>query len=963
MTASLTLMLTSWALSVGAAAPAPIAVLADGPAEARAVALAEAAGGVTVSVDELDALAPGALLVLLDAQRFPAPALEQVIAHLDRAGHLLVVGGPAFDVLLVEGPDGAWVTMEERLAAVPTPHALASSDDIAGNRLLHLASGLPGERTSVAPESDGLRLQADFENAAGWCSMTFAASPPPADHNVVRIRADLGGVAEKLVVEVREQDGSRWLASASPVEGSDAFVLHAKQFAFWTDSSSQGRGGQGDYLRLSQAESVAIGFASTHQVIVPGMHELLLRSVETGALAGEEASNPTAPPLEGLCPAYKVFTTTPVRLEGVGPLRDVRVDAPGSVVSPIARPMVPHPELDTVWQPLLKGFDAKGRWSCTPVSTTWRADGATWTFVGLESQTRPLAAFARHLAETLPAGMPDPGPSPALREPPTSGARITVADGRFQLDGEPWFAHGINFWPLYVSGLEPMGYYSHWLSERFYIPELIDLDLDLLAEMGVNLVSIQYSRAEEAPQLRDFLARCHDRGIFANIWVAEAHPTSPSGSDDLSQRPFVDLIRAADLQDVPSVFGYDLAWEPALGPQDQRAQYDALFAEWIIEQYGSIDRAEEVWRCPANRNGDGAVAGPTDAQVVEDGPHRLMMAAYRRFADDLVSRRYRRVIELFRAYDDSHLFGTRTGLGGTGTMSIAPRMPYQLTSGGCHLDFVSPEGWGYTHANIADAAFVTQYARWAGAGKPVFWAEFGLTVWQGGDALAEIQGEVYDAYRVMLERTHADGWAGWWFPGGYRVDERSDYGVINPDRSLRPAAQLIADSASALKRIGPYPDPDETLVVHRDEHPAGLAFLVNDRREAFGAAWEAGRLVEIRTPGTGATSADCPLTGVGGVPFEAPQPPQYLNAEIAEIERIGSDEVRVVVVNTGEATWLARDCGLMARDAGGAERIRPLPHDVPRFGRAEMIVTAAPGATLAVTADRFGPFGERRRTP
>ena len=88
MTASLILVLTSWALSVGAATPAPIAVLADGPAAARATALAEAAGGVAVSVDELDTLAPGALLVLLDAQRFPAPALEQVIAHLNKGAKL-----------------------------------------------------------------------------------------------------------------------------------------------------------------------------------------------------------------------------------------------------------------------------------------------------------------------------------------------------------------------------------------------------------------------------------------------------------------------------------------------------------------------------------------------------------------------------------------------------------------------------------------------------------------------------------------------------------------------------------------------------------------------------------------------------------------------------------------------------------------------------------------------------------
>ena len=944
-------------ISASAAASLNIAVLTDTPAEDRAHALIEAVGGQAMSIEELHMLTPDTLLVLLETQRFPGPALGHIIAHLDRGGHLLVVGGPAFETLLHEGPDGDWMTLEQRLAIEETPSQLVAHDAIDEERF-DIASGLDSDEITVETGPDGLTMISDFKTPGGWSNVKFSVDPPPAGHNIVRIRGSIAGEAESLVVEVQEQDGSRWMATLRPVEGRDEFVAHESQFVFWGDSPSVGRGGPGDQLQLDQAGWVSVGFASTHQVIHPGEYAFTVSSVESGRVDTEVMRFPSAPPLEGLCPAYKTFTTTPTRSNGVGIAADIDFTITEEIVSPIARPMHPHPELDTTWQPLVKGYNAQGIWNSTPVSTTWRDDGATWTFIGFVPETEPLATFAQRLATAIPDGMPDPGPREELREPPATGALITVEDNRFMLDGEPWFAHGINFWPLYVSGMEPKGYFSHWLAEPYYIVELIKKDLDLLESMGVNLVSIQYTDPAEAPQLRDFVARCYDRGIFVNIFIAHAHPTEWAADDDLSQRPFVELVRRADLADVPSVFAYDLAWEPAFGDAEQRAKHDHLFEAWVIEQYGSIERAEEVWEFPINRREDGGITGPTNYQVLNDGDHRVMVAAYRRFKDDLISHRYREIIRIIDEIDDTHLYGVRTGLGGTGTMPIAVRMPFQLTSGAAHLDFTSPEGWGYTHDNIADAVFVTQYSRWAGNNKPVFWAEFGMSVWEGGDELQRLQGEAYDAYRVMLERTSADGWAGWWFPGGYRVDERSDYGIINPDRSLRPAAELLAECGDDLKDLGPLPEFEPVFTVHRDEHPVGLPYLVNDRRDAYTEAWDAGQAFGVQTPGTGTTSADCPFTGVGGVPFSAPQPPEYLNAEIVVAGRNGAT-VEITLINTGEATWLAQDCGVRVSEPDGTVTYVALPEEVPRFGRLDMTIPAPEEATLALEAERFGPFGER----
>ena len=941
------------------AAPAvlDVAVLTGSPLEEPPYELVTAIDGQTISFYELDALDANSLLVLIEAQRFPAPALEHVMAHLDRGGHVLAVGGPVFDTLLHKGPNGIWQTLDELLSMVDTPFSIVSSEAVQRGQY-RLATGLDQDQLYIETGPDGLFKEAHFPIADGWSKVVFDVEPPPDGHNVLRVHGALDGFAHSLTAEVQEQDGSRWMAGLRPLEGRDEFIAHEHQFTYWPDSPSMGRGGPGDQLQLDQAHRISIGFASNMQTILPRKYAFRLVSVRTGRIDPDAIVRFEAPPLEGLCPSYKTFTTAPARVQAMGIAAGIDFVLSGEVVSPIPRPMHPHPDLDTTWQPLVKGYDERGVWNSTPVSTTWRDDGASWTFIGFVPDIEPLAAFIRRLSDALPEGMPEPGPREPLREPRTEGARITVHGGRFRLDGEPWFAHGVNYWPLYVGGMEPDDYFAHWLGAPHYIPELIEQDLDLLESMGVNLVSIQYHRPDEAPQLRDFVARCHDRGIVVYIYIADAHPTEPMADDDLTERGFMDLIKAADLAGVPSVLAYDIAWEPAFGVEATRAKHDHLFEAWVIEQYGSIDWAEEVWGIPANRRENGGVAGPTNEQIMSDGEHRVMVAAYRRFKDDLISQRYREIIRLIKEVDDTHLFGVRTGLGGTGIIHAAVQMPFQLTSGAAHLDFISPEGWGYTHDNNASAAFVGQYARWAGHGKPVFWSEFGESVWDGGPEFYLIQRDIYQGFREMVERTSADGWAAWWYPGGFRVDTPSDYGIVNPDQSLRPAAMLMWEAADSLKDIGPLPDYEPMLTVHRDEHPTGLAHLVVDRMEAYTKAWEAGEAFGVQSPGTGTASADCPYTGVGGVPFAAPQPPEYLNAEIVLRDHDGST-VEVTLINTGEATWLAEDCRVRVVESDGSTAFVALPENVPRFGRLDVVVPAPEGATLVLEAERFGPFGER----
>ncbi len=147
----------------------------------------------------------------------------------------------------------------------------------------------------------------------------------------------------------------------------------------------------------------------------------------------------------------------------------------------------------------------------------------------------------------------------------TDADKVIVKDGHFVVSKERrWFAFGVNFWPRYVAGKEPSDYYRHWLDPTNYDPELVEQDLGILRDMGMNCVSVQYTSVRQALPLRDFLRRCHEHGIKVNLFIAGAHPLN--FQPDLVRQ----LIEAADLPHQPALFAYDIAWEPHWGNYDER---------------------------------------------------------------------------------------------------------------------------------------------------------------------------------------------------------------------------------------------------------------------------------------------------------------------------------------------------------------------------------------------------------
>jgi hypothetical protein len=569
---------------------------------------------------------------------------------------------------------------------------------------------------------------------------------------------------------------------------------------------------------------------------------------------------------------------------------------------------------------------------------------------------------------------------------------VTVNGGDFRLRGKKWYPVGINFWPLYVSGSEPGDYNLGWLAPGFYDPEETERDLERMAAVGINMVSIQLGPRENIPNLLDFLRRCRKYDIKVNGFMGLASPL------DFNEKELGAFIEEARLSENPVLFAYDTIWEPGnyVFREDWRKRWNKDWAAWLVERYGSIANAEKDWGVPVPRARDGWITSPSDRQFRTDGDWRVLMAAYRRFMDDLASRKWNQAHRKLRQLDPNHLVSFRQG-------NTLPH-DFTFTATPKHIDFICPEGYSIQlgEDGYNAAGFITRYVNFTTRGKPIIWSEFGTSIWHGREmrpdpSAQEHQTEYHDMFYRMAHQSGANGTAPWWWPGGYRVGERSDYGVCNPDGTPRPSALLIKKYASQFKEPREYPEPTEWITIDTDAHSGGYWHITfNHGKDAYAKAVANGKNLGIKTRGTGTTSVTVPLVAVGNRPYNGSNPPKYLNAEFnwLKIKSARGDWVEaadgaqiavkpnapvlatVSVGNTQEATWLtpasAQDkpgAVYLASTANSALSVKqPVLNDTPYLSDADLgEITLVPGVSghtkieLQMTAEGRAWFGEKRR--
>lgn len=506
---------------------------------------------------------------------------------------------------------------------------------------------------------------------------------------------------------------------------------------------------------------------------------------------------------------------------------------------------------------------------------------------------------------------------------PDSDAFMQVAGNNFVLRGRKWYPVGVNYWPLYVSGMDRADYWAGWIERRYYDPALVEQDLARMEALGINLVSIQSNDPQHYRNLVDFIHRCDRHKIYVNLFCGLASPI------DFREDELREFIRTARLADNPAVMAYDTIWEPGnyMFRHDWRARWDGDWQRWIVEQYGNFEAADEDWQFLAPRDKQRRPIAPPEKYFREDGPWRVMMAAYRRFMDDLMSRKWNQAHRSLRDIDPNHLISFRQG-------NTLPH-DFTFTATAKHIDFICPEGYSIPHTEDGyyTAGFITKYVHFTTHGKPIVWSEFGQSVWDAekmepSAARIKSVADYHDLFYRMVLESGANGTIPWWWPGGYRVGERSDYGIVNPDGTPRPAAQLISQYAPQLTADRNWPEPTAWFEMDRDAHAGGYWYTCfNTGRDAYRQATSEGKQLGIRSLGTGTTSADVPLVAVGNRPLNGRNPAKFLNSEFNSLQicdvsgqwveasdaarirvAVGQPVVaRVSVGNTQEATWLPPD--------------------------------------------------------
>ncbi|MFB3785304.1 MAG: beta-galactosidase [bacterium] len=424
---------------------------------------------------------------------------------------------------------------------------------------------------------------------------------------------------------------------------------------------------------------------------------------------------------------------------------------------------------------------------------------------------------------------------------------VTVRKGDFYLDGRKWYVHGVNYLPSTGIGVDDYGFFEQWLGRRAYDPEFIQRDLERCRDMGLNSVSIfLYHRSLRDNNLLDILRRCEELGLYVNLSI---RPGNPMQYDWNRWREIIEFNRLWE-QDI--IYAYDIAWEPFFGTIEERRAYDADWQAWIIQQYGSLEAVEKTWGVGAPRF-DGKVSSPTPEQLGEDGPHRRMVADYRRFVDDLIHEKYLAAAEQIRALDPHHLVSFRMTVTGDPTFKGDLQMPYDFKGVARPMDFLAPEGYGRIGdwERVKPGIFTVAYARYCASDKPVLWAEAGVHVWNHqtmrvDPELLDYQGRFYEDFYHMVSASYSNGVVWWWYPGGYRANEQSDYGIINPDGTDRPATKAIRRNAARVLAERTIPRPDVWIEIDRDADARGLYGVYDRVKDAFWRAFDSGRFPGLR---------------------------------------------------------------------------------------------------------------------
>jgi len=447
-----------------------------------------------------------------------------------------------------------------------------------------------------------------------------------------------------------------------------------------------------------------------------------------------------------------------------------------------------------------------------------------------------------------------------IQPEPTHPEWVTIgSDGHFYRQGKLWRINGVNYMPSSGVALNDGHLYEDWLSAAAYDPQIIERDLSHIEDLGFNALSVFiYRDAVESQNLLDLLCRCRHHHLGVNLSLRPGVASYLQHADrnqaqDQAWDTFRHIITQNRLAQDDTVFAYEIDWEPSFTTFGRTQRTDDAWAAWVTARYGSIAAAENAWDTSAPRNAQGRLTAPPLPQLQKPGPGGVKLpAAYRRFLDDWLAETYAPLVQKIHALAPHQPVSFRMA-GASDPLWESADLNYQFEGLARAVDFLSPESYGPLEHDAREVAlqFRVAYGRAVAPHQPIIWAETGMTIWnkalQADDPAGLIsQGDYYRRFYQLAGQAGSDGIFWWWYPGGFRVGEDSDYGLINPDGTDRPATTAIRQEGPKFLALPPARKPDVVLDFDRAAYPDGARGVFHALQPHFAQELDNGHVVGLR---------------------------------------------------------------------------------------------------------------------
>lgn len=533
---------------------------------------------------------------------------------------------------------------------------------------------------------------------------------------------------------------------------------------------------------------------------------------------------------------------------------------------------------------------------------------------------------------------------------------VKIKDGKFYRNGKEIKFHGLNYHPTSTSTSRDWNLFLEWFGKRSYDPEVIERDLTNIVNLGFNALSVQiFSAYPNEPQYAnviDFLRRAENHGLLINFAM---NSNVMSDSFDKRYEQWSKVVAELQLDKHDVIFAYDIDWEPTWLDPGYRKQWDKDWEAWIIDRYGSVENAETDWKCKITRDENGNITNPPVEIAQKDSENRNESLAYRRFLDYWGYKKYSYATDRFKDIDKNHYVSFRMHAAGD-VCDWYGLLPYGFNYMGKAVDIFSPEAYASGTSwddHFKTGLFTRAIAKWANPNNPMMYAEVGYNSIEGSYFFPTERGlnnqasYFRDFYRLLIEGG-ANGIFWWWYQGGFRVLENSDYGIVNPDDSDKPVTDVIRALGQKFLAAPSFkPDTYITVDPSKAVDYTDATALYNQVQDKYWELTNKGKTVGLITPGTGTTSANCPLISVTNTLYNGSNPLKYLdgafervtvsdgnnkyivkNGDVITVKKGVKLNIDVYICNLNEAMWIgnSKNTGSVVIDIN--DKFIALPKDI-----------------------------------